>query len=187
MKLSNFYFLLLLLFSLSISAQKYIVTAETLSEVEMKNLEKTIPKDGWVLLKTNTGNFIMNYSNRDYILRLGLKCSEPSQEPNFLIEYSDKYRDGDFEGIDLVSSDRMDYAKIIFFLDNKDYKNPFSNTANENFSNFQKNMKTAKILTIKLYDNEMNPNTGKDELKLNRSIDFQLKNGEVLDFPVNCG
>lgn len=47
-------------------------------------------------------------------------------------------------------------------------------------------LKTAKILKIETFNNEFNPNTGKEELKLNRAIDFKLENAALLELPVNC-
>ena len=64
--------------------------------------------------------------------------------------------------------------------------NSFLKPKSKDFIKFYQALKTAKKITIKVFSSEMNPDTAKEELKLNRSIDFKLGNNTFLDLPVNC-
>lgn len=166
--------------------QKNIIDADKLSESQLAHMDRLAPKNGWVLVKYKGENHIKNFSNKDYILSLSVKCSKPAQKPGYLIEYSSNYGDKEMGGIDFLSSSKMDFAKVKFYLDGKNFENPFSKVKNSNSSLFFQALKTAKILKIETFNNEFNPNTGKEELKLNRAIDFKLENAALLDVPVNC-
>jgi len=165
---------------------KNIIDADKLSESQLAHMDRLAPKNGWVLVKYKGENHIRNFSNKDYILSLSVKCSKPAQKPGYLIEYSSNYGDKEMGGIDFLSSSKMDFAKVKFYLDGKNFENPFSKVKNNNFSLFYQTLKTAKILKIETFNNDFNPNTGKDELKLNRAIAFKLENAALLDVPVNC-
>jgi hypothetical protein len=158
-----------------------IIDTDKLSEKQLAKIDQLVSKRGWVLLKTKEGNMITNFSNKDYRLSWG-NC----KTPNIYIEYTKNYRDGTFGGIDFDASDKNKYAKVEYFLDAKNYNNPFKLFNKTKFKPFFDNLKTAKVFTINYYDKELNPETGKNEMKLNRSIDFKLANGSFLDEPTNC-
>lgn len=157
-----------------------IIDADKFSEEQLSNISNIASQDGWVLLKYDGGNYVSNYSNKDYILYFSINCKESSQKPLFLIEYSNNYRDGDYGGIDFVSS-KDEHREVEFLLDGKEFKNPFKNLDETQFKSFIETLKKATILTINIYDY-----TANNELELNRSLDFKLENGELLDSTVNC-
>ena len=161
----------------------------SLAETEQLAWKKQLPTDGWLLLRfPEQGDRLLNLSNREYVLHLWLTCAGNSKEPpGYLVEYSDAYRDGDFGGIDFVSSHNDDGREIHFLLDGKDYGNPFAKQDQSKFTDFATALKKATKLSLSVYDNEMNPETGKDEPKLNRSIDFKMAHSALLEKPVNCG
>ncbi|RQO71723.1 hypothetical protein DBR43_10765 [Pedobacter sp. KBW06] len=165
---------------------KNSIDADKLSASQLAHMDRIAPKNGWVLVKYKGENYIRNFSNKDYVLSLSVKCSKSTQKPGYLIEYSSNYGDKEMGGIDFLSSSKMDFAKVRFHLDGKNFENPFSRAKNNNFSLFYQALKTAKILKIETFNNEFNPNTGKEELKLNRAIDFKLENAALLELPVNC-
>ena len=76
---------------------KNIIDISQYSEEQINKMDQTLPKDGWVLIKMNEEQVLLNYSNEDYVLLLNLDCPNPS----YNIEYSSNYRDGDYGGIDL--------------------------------------------------------------------------------------
>ena len=165
---------------------KNFIDADKLSESQLAHMDRLVPKNGWVLVKYKGENYIKNFSNKDYVLSIAVKCSKQTQKPSYLIEYSSNYGDKEMGGIDFLSSSKMDFAKVKFYLDGKNFENPFSKAKNNNFNLFYQTLKTAKILKIETFNNDFNPNTGKDELKLNRAIAFKLENAALLDVPVNC-
>lgn len=165
---------------------KNIIEADNLSATQLEHLDDTAPKDGWVLVKYKKENYIMNFSNEDYIFKLSIRCPEAAQTPSYLIEYSRSYGDKEMGGIDFLSSSQMDHAKVKFYLDGKDFGDPFSNTKNKNFTDFYQALKTAKILKIEVFDQEPDPEGAKEGLKLNRSIDFKVAYGALLDTVVKC-
>jgi hypothetical protein len=188
MKTHFFKTILLLISFYSFSQKKLndtIIETDKLSEKQLNDIQKIVSKKGWVVLKTKEGNIISNYSNLDYVAYWN-NCKNPPQKPILFIEYSSHYRDGDFGGIDFFSSNKNDFAKVNYYLDDIDFKNPFKNFEKNNFNKFFTSLKTAKILTIKFYDKEKNFETGKDELKLNRSVEFKLAHGQFLDLQVIC-
>lgn len=158
---------------------------EQMSQQEMSAFMKKLPADGWVLLSYQGALQLLNYSNKEYILNLRLNCTDG--HPGYLIEYSDDYRDGDWGGLDFVSSGKDDGKDVHFLLDGKDYKDPFAGTGTPGLKAFSEALKKAQKLTISAYDMEMNPETGKNEPKLNRSIDFKLARPELLESAVSCG
>lgn len=192
------YFFIVLSFTLSstyykAAAQqdnnKYIINVpEQLSEAEQADWKKKLPSDGWIILRfKEQGDRLLNLSNQDYVLHLWLNCAGNSKEPaGYLVEYSDAYGDGDYGGIDFISSRSEDGHEAHFLLDGKDYKNPFEKTSNTQFREFTEALKKAKQLTLSVYDSELNPETGKDEQRLNRSINFKLAHSQLVDTPVNC-
>ncbi len=165
---------------------KNIIEADNLSATQLEHLDDTAPKDGWVLVKYKKENYIMNFSNEDYIFKLSIKCPEAGQTPSYLIEYSRSYGDKEMGGIDFISSSRMDHAQVKFYLDGKSFGDPFSNTRDQNFTNFCQALKTAGILKIEVFDQETDPEGAKEGLKLNRAIDFKVAHGALLDTPVRC-
>lgn len=162
-----------------------VITIDNYEEVDFEAFRQIISTEGWVQINYKGDLFIKNYSNTDYDLSLSVNCLQAKKTPSYLIEYSHNYRDGDYGGIDFISSARQDYAKVEFLIDGQNYQDPFSKKSNT-FADFSTNLKTGKILTIKVYDNEFNPHTGKDELALNRAIDFKLGNAPLLETKVTC-
>jgi hypothetical protein len=188
MKTHIFKAILLFLSFYSFSQKKgndTIIDADKLSDKQLSNIQKIVSKKGWVVLKTKEGNMISNYSNLDYVA-YWYNCKSPSPKPTLLIEFSNHYGDGDYGGIDFFSTNKNDFDKVNYYLDDTDFKNPFKNFEKNNFKKFYSSLKTAKILTIKFYNKNQNFDTGKDELKLNRSIEFKLAHGQFLDLPVIC-
>jgi hypothetical protein len=183
--------ILTLLLSISIYSVKaqtdnhILQVPETLPEKELMSWKKTLPTDGWFILHfKDRGDRLFNYSNKDYEMSMWLKCAENGQ-PGYLIEYSNNYGDGDYGGIDFISSGNDNGNKVQFVLDGKDFGNPFK--GGSKLDAFAAALKKAQKLTLSVFNKELNPETGKDEEKLNRSIDFKLEHGELLDKPVNCG
>ncbi len=160
---------------------------EQLSATALAAWKQNLPADGWLILHDAYNDQLLNLSHQDYILRLWLTCTDGKGPAGYLVEYSDHYRDGDFGGLDLVGS-RSDDGRIVkFLLDGRDFDNPFLKMDSPQFRNFTLALKQAKRLTVSVYDMEMNPETGKDEQRLNRAIDFKLAHSELLDYPVQCG
>jgi hypothetical protein len=159
---------------------------ETLSEQQLSSWKKSLPKDGWFILHfKKNGDRLFNYSNKEYEMSLWFNCIEKGK-PGFLIEFSDSYGDGNYGGIDFISSNTKNGNRIQFLLDNKDYGDPFAK-GGDKLAAFKVALKKAHKLTVSVYGKELNPQSGKDEEKLNRSIDFKTEHGELLDSPVNCG
>ncbi|MDN3706642.1 hypothetical protein QW060_05795 [Myroides ceti] len=177
---------LLLTGLLSYAQNKHIIEADNLSESQLTTIDKMASKDGWVLIKYKGENYIRNFSNSDYILSLSVHCSDTSKKPGYLIEYSDRYGDGEMGGLDFSSATSQYHAKVVFYLDGKSYENPFASGKNKNMKPFFENLKKAKKLRIDFFDAEFNPETAKEELKINRSIEFKTANAELLDQAVNC-
>jgi hypothetical protein len=158
-----------------------LIDTEKLSTNQIENIGKIASQRGWVMLKSKDGNTVINFSNKDYLI-LWSNC----KKPKMLIEYTQHYRDGEYAGVDFDETDKNNYAKIDYVIDSKNYNNPFKNYEAIKFNFFFSALKTAKVLTIKYYDKELNAETGKNELKLNRSIDFKLANGAFLDEKTVC-
>ncbi|MFI0430159.1 hypothetical protein [Mariniflexile sp. HMF6888] len=163
-----------------------VVEADSLSEAELENMENIIDKEGWVHIRYEGESNIYNYSNKDYILAVFFSCLDTTQTPKYIIEFTKNYRDGTYGGVDFASSKGGEFAKINFYVDAIDFGDPFYEFDTENFSIFYQALKSGKLLTIAFFNMEYNPETGDDELSLNRSIDFKLGNSEFLDIPVNC-
>jgi hypothetical protein len=128
---------------------------------------------------------LFNYSNKNYEMSLWFNCTG-NVKPGFLIEYSDSYEDGNYDGIDYISSNTKNGNRIQFLLDDKDYGDPFAK-GDDKLALFKVSIKKAHKLTLSVFNKELNPQTGKYEEKINRSIEFKLEHGELLDRPVNCG
>ena len=163
-----------------------LVEADSLSQAELENIENLVNKEGWVHIRYKGESIISNYSNKDYMLALFFSCSDSIKTPKYLIEFTKNYSDGTYEGLDFVSSTRDRFDQIIFYIDTIDFGNPFMEYELEKFSLFHQALISGKLLTIAFFNMEYNPETGDDELSMNRSIDFKLGNSEFLDTPVNC-
>lgn len=137
---------------------------------------------GWVILESGSEKKLANFSNKDYILHFSLDCNPPS----YFIEYNDNYRDGDFGGIDFASSGESNFQKTSFFIDGKDFKNPFDSEKKSSVSDFKSALMKGKKLSIQFFNEEFNPEKGKDELKLNREINFALENSDLLKTSFTC-
>ncbi|MDH6354818.1 hypothetical protein M2132_001149 [Dysgonomonas sp. PH5-45] len=179
MKKIIFNVFLLLLVSLSTAAQtvekRTIINIDDLSDEQLENIPNMISHDGWVLIKYNGENMVLNLSNTDYRLSFSTNCANDERMPFFMIEYSENYRDGDYGGIDFVSS-KIDDKEPDFLIDGKSFGNPFHKFENNAFKKFIEALKEAKTFTIAIYDTN-----SKGKTKLNRSIDFKLANSELLD------
>ena len=154
-------------------SQKHIINTNTfppnLSDAEVsEHMKKIIPTDGWVQIIHENKNGLFNASNPDYFLFIQINCVN-NNPPGFFIEYTDNYRDGEFGGIDFLSADDPD--KSNFIVDGVDFQNPFRASGKNSFTKFVSALKKGKKLTLKTR---------------NRSIDFKLANGELLDIPVEC-
>ncbi len=184
--MKNTLFTILLLISLSAFSQKKeketIIYGDQLTEEEIYDIQT----DGWMILKYKEQDLLMNFSNEDYLLWFKINCKQSETEPSFLIEFTNNYRDGNRGGIDFASSKKDNYKKIVFLIDGKSFENPFKNYDENHFIAFKNFLKEAKTLSIEFYDNEFNIETEKDELVLNRVIDFKLKNSELLDVLTDC-
>lgn len=158
----------------------YIDQLEKKSFYSMQN-------EGWVLIKSKSGEkYLANLSNKDYILYFSINCENTDQQPRFLIEYSNNYRDGNRGGLDFTSSDDTKFEKILMFIDDKKYDNPFQTYDKGNFSKFKSALKKGKLFTMKFYEEKFNPESGDDEITLNREIQFLLKNSQLLDVRTTC-
>lgn len=170
----------------SFSQTMKVINVDELTEKQLENMDKIVDKEGWVNIIFKGESSARNFSNKEYILTVLMNCSDKSYTPKYLIEFTKHYRDGSYEYIDFVNSVKNKFTKTSFYIDGKDFGDPFSEFEKESFAVFHQALKSGKLLTISFYDMEMNPETGDDELSLNRSIDFKLANGELLDTPVDC-
>lgn len=170
----------------SFSQTMKVINVDELTEVQLENLDEIVDKEGWVNIIFRGESSARNFSNKEYILNVLMNCSDKSYSPKYLIEFTKHYRDGTYAYIDFVNSVTNKFTKTNFHIDHKDFGDPFSEFEKESFAEFHQALKSGKLLTISFYHMEMNPETGDDELSLNRSIDFKLANGELLDIPVDC-
>lgn len=164
----------------------HIIDADKFTEQQFNALEKNVPNDGWVQMNYQGKSYLVNCSNKDYRMNMGLNCADSKDNPVFMIEYTSNYRDGDYEGIDFASSRNQSYAELKVLVDGKSFGNPFLEKGKANVSAFIAALKKGNKLTMSFYNTEFNPETGKDELKLNRSIDFKTAHPELLDVAVDC-
>lgn len=163
-----------------------IINVNELTEYELENMDEIVDKEGWVNTISEGESSIRNFSNKEYIFTVLMNCSDKSYTPKYLIEYSKHYDGGTYAYIDFVNSVTNKFTKTNFYIDGKDFRDPFSEIEKERFAVFHQALKSGKLLTISFYHMEMNPETGDDELSLNRSIEFKLSNGELLDISVDC-
>ncbi|MEL6810160.1 MAG: hypothetical protein AAFP76_02370 [Bacteroidota bacterium] len=181
-----FCFLFFIIFGLHADAQSEkndsIIDGDKLSRQELYSLQSK----GWMHMKYRGMKYLLNLSNKDYILHFSINCKDSSQKPGFLIEFSNNYRDGTYGGIDFASSELNTSRKIEFFIDGQEFQNPFEDFDETIFKSFKDALKEGKILTIKCFDLEFNTETGKDELELNRELKFMLANGKLLDEAIDC-
>lgn len=176
----------LLHFNATAQQNSRIIDVDKFTEKQVEELEKNIPNDGWVQLNYQGKSYIANCSNKDYRMNIGLVCADGKNNPFFIIEYSSSYRDGDYGGIDFANSRNPSYTDLKVMVDGKPFGNPFSDKGKANAASFIEALKKGNKLTMSFYDTEFNPETGKDELKLNRSIDFKTAHPELLDVKVDC-
>lgn len=152
----------------------------------MDSIREMASKEGWVIVQHQLKPYLLNYSNPDYDLSLAIRCQQSEHTPKYLIEYSSHYRDGSFGGVDFLSSSNHDHDKVTFMIDGVTFDDPFSPTKTAQLSAFTKALKTGKILTIKVYDQTFNPDTGSQQLSLNRAIEFKLGQPALLDTAIDC-
>jgi hypothetical protein len=181
-----FIILILIVSSIQINAQNetsdLIIVADKLSSEQLYSIKS----EGWVLLQNKGSKYLCNFSNPDYVLFLPVNCLNKSQKPNYLIEFSNNYREGDYGGIDFDSSRSDNYKKKIFLIDDVEFGNPFEKFDVKIFENFKNALRKGKIVTIKFFDSAYNSETGDEGLDLNREISFALANGELLETPIDC-
>ena len=178
-------FLFFILLSISLYAQNsesIIVDGKPVSEEEFYNIQN----NGWSIIEFQGLTLLGNFSNKDYLLRLNINCSDTSKKSSFLIEYSDNYRDGTFGGLDFVSSKPDEYRIITFSVDNQEFDNPFIRNDKNVLLAFKEALKSGKMLTIKTFIKESNPYVKEEVIKLGREIEFKLDNSHLLDTPISC-
>lgn len=163
-----------------------VIEIDSLSEAELKDIDRIVNKDGWVHIRFGGKSSIWNFSNKEYMLNVFLKCTDDTRMPGYLIEFSKYYRDGSYAHIDFSSSGKNKFARINFYVDNTDYGNPFLKFKRKEYSIFYQALKSGKLLRIDFFDKAHNPQKGDDELSLNRSISFKLGNSDFLEIPVDC-
>lgn len=159
------------------------INLDPLKENELYSLQN----NGWAVVKTTEGKaYLTNFSNKEYVLHLSLTCKDPSRKPKYLIEYNNNYDDKEWGGLDFSSSQREDGKIVKWSIDQKEVDNPFEKNATSAFEKFKAVLKKGKNLSLKFYTEELNPNTGKDEPRLNREIIFKLENSHLLDVATDC-
>lgn len=178
-------FLLFAILSITLCAQNpgsILVDKKPVSEEQFYNIQN----NGWSIIEYQGLTLLGNFSNKDYLLRLNISCSDTTKKSSFLIEYSNNYRDGTFGGLDFISSKSEEYRIITFSVDNQEFKNPFKSDDTTTLTTFKKALKAGKILKIRTYNKESNPYEKEDVIKLSREIDFKLENSDLLETPVSC-
>lgn len=176
----------LFLGTITFSQTMKVINLDELTEDQLENLDEIVDKEGWVNIIFEGESSARNFSNKEYIFTVLMNCLDSDYTPKYLIEFTKHYRDGTYTYIDFVSSVKDKFTKTNFQIDQKDFGDPFAEFEKESFAVFHQALKSGKLLTISFYHMEMNPETSDDELSLNRSIDFKLANGELLDIPVDC-
>lgn len=176
-----------ILLSAAFLACSLFLKAQNDSTIYLDKIEESkfykLQSKGWVILESGNGDKqLANFSNKEYYLYFSLDCKTPS----YLIEYNDNYRDGDYGGIDFASSREKNFQKTSFFVDGKDFKNPFDDKNKNAVATFKSALLSGKKLSIQFFNEEFNPENGKDELKLNREISFALQNNDLLKTSVTC-
>ena len=180
---------LIFLYSLTTFAQTQdvsIINIDGYTDAQIENIPKTVSKEGWVIISAQGKRYLRNYSNPDYILLTSLVCDYPEGSPYFLIEFSQNYRDGSYDGVDFISSKTKDHDKVVFKIDGQDFGDPFSKMNIQNLKAFSTVLKQGKRLTVAVYDKEFNPESATYQLVLNRSVDFKLGNAFLLDQKTFC-
>lgn len=176
-----------ILFSTILSGGSLLMYAQNDTTIQIDKIGESkfykLQTKGWVILQDNNSDkHLANLSNKDYFLYFSLDCKTPS----YLIEYNDNYRDGDFGGVDFASSKGKNFQKTNFVIDGKDFKNPFDDKNKGAITAFKTALMAGKKLSIQFFNEEFNPEEGKDELKLNREIGFALQNNDLLKTAVTC-
>lgn len=167
----------------SLHAQPSIINTSDYSDEQLSDIRASVPTDGWVLIQHQEERYLLNVSNREYTLSLA--CQD-SKQPSYLIEYARAYRDGTFDGIDLVSSSRQQFAKVVFEIDGHAFEDPFTPATAKEAQSLIAALKQGKTLTVKVYDTAFNPETATETLALNRSINFKLNHSALLDEVTPC-
>lgn len=147
------------------------INTDGLSDEQLLKLGDNVVTDGWVHVIHEGKHYVSNFSNPEYNLRVQLNCADENP-PSYLIEYTDKYRDGNYGGIDFLRID--DPRKVSFLVDGTNFENPFRLSAYTpaKFATFVEALKKGKLLTVDVHNN--------------RKITFKLANPEFLDIAVEC-
>lgn len=178
--------ILLCLSTILLSAQTDKGDFINTNQLKEKELYSTQTK-GWILLKNGEGeSYLANLSNKEYILYLSLNCKNQAIKPSYLIEYNNNYDDGDWGGLDFSSSETENGKIVKWSIDQKEIDNPFAKNTASGFEKFKTALKKGKKLSLKFYTEEYNPNTSKEEPRLNREIIFNLENSHLLDVSTDC-
>lgn len=146
----------------------------------------SIQNKGWQLISYRGKTTLSNFSNKDYVLNFPITCKNDSEKPSFLIEFSNNYRDGNRGGMDFTSSNSDNFAKIVFLIDDQPFGNPFNDDDKTVFESFKTALKKGNTLTIQFFNDAFNPETGDDELALNRELDFMMGHSELLNVAIDC-
>lgn len=133
-----------------LTAQKHIFYMENFAEdfpgkTTDDNLIPLLPKNQWnALSRKDLGSMLVININPDLSrIRMALNCKSADEAPFYLIEDSD--------GVDVLSSAADNPYKVDFILDNKVFKQPFSNPSSTNFEQFKQAFYRAQIIQIKAY------------------------------------
>ncbi|WP_157454330.1 hypothetical protein [Crocinitomix catalasitica] len=159
-----------------------IIVADNLSSDEFYSIQTA----GWIIVDFNSEKSICNFSNEDYVLYFNINCTDAKLKPTYLIEYSNNYRDGNYGGLDFTSSKKDTDSTTVYLIDDIAFDNPFTPYDAYKLDVFLTALKTGKVLTMSFYYYEYDIVSDADELTLNRTISFQLKNNHLLNTATNC-
>lgn len=185
--MKNYFFSILFIVSSFVafsqsSENDSVVTPTVLTSKNMYSYQN----NGWELMEYAERKFLLNLSNKEYVLLFRITCKQEGKKPNFLIEYSNNYRDGNYGRIDFTNSRDERFEKTVILIDEVETANPFEKSDEKGLQEFINLLKKGKTLTFQFYDLEYNPETEKEELELNRALNFKLENSELLDHAVDC-
>lgn len=156
----------------------------SLDKSSIEQINKEGSKAGWIIIKSLDEKYLVNYTNPEYSLFFGLNCEDKNSKPYYIVEYTAKYGDGDFEGIDFISSLKDDYEKVDFIVDDVNFENPFNNS--KKMKPFQEVLSTGKVLTINVYYKEIDEFNKNAEPELIRSMKFKIQNNDLVKESVKC-